>query len=152
MGNGQVERLNRTFRNMLTTLSENEKRSWNKDLFELAFAYNSTVNKSACFTPFYLMFGRKSILPIDYIFHRDGGIQELKNKSHQRFVDGWTVAMKEVFRIAKDHMQKSSLYNKRYYDKKVKELEILPRSSLDQEREGKRRYWNVEELLGAKHL
>ena len=108
MGNGQVERLNRTFRNMLTTLSENDMRCWNKHLPKLAFAYNSTVNKSTGFTPFYLMFGRKSILPIDYISYRDDGSQDLKNKSHQNFVGDWTAAMKEAFKIAKEHLQKSS--------------------------------------------
>ena len=126
MGNGQVERMNRTFRNMLTTLSENDKRNWNKHLSKLAFAYNSTVNKSTSFSPFYLMFGRKSILPIDYIFQNEGPTQDLKNRSHQKFVDDWAAEMQEAYKIAKEHMQKSSQYNKRYYDRKVKEIEVLP--------------------------
>ena len=125
MGNGQVERLNCTFCNMLKTLSENDKRHWNKHLSKLAFAYNSTVNKSTGFSPFYLMFGRKSILPIDYVFKKEGQ-SDLKNRSYREYVDEWVSAMQEAFRIAENQMKKSSDYNKQYYDKKVKETEILP--------------------------
>ena len=126
MGNGQVERMNRTFCNMLKALPEKEKGNWKKHLPKLAFAYNSTVNKSTGFSPFYLMFGRKSILPIDYIFQREGARSDLKNKTHQQFVDDWKKTMQEAFKIANEQIQKSSQYNKRYYDKKVKETEILP--------------------------
>ena len=124
MGNGQIERLNRTFRNMLTTLQENEKQSWNKHLSKLAFAYNSTLNKSTGYSPFYLMFGRKSILPIDFIFQREGATTKLKSKSYQKFVDEWSDAMKEAFKIAGENITKSSKYNKHHYDKKVKSILI----------------------------
>ena len=53
MGNGQVERLNRTFRTMLTTLQEYEKRSWSKDVPKLAFSYNSTRNKTTSYSHFF---------------------------------------------------------------------------------------------------
>ena len=124
MENGQVERLNRTFCNMLKALPQGEKKYWNKHLPKLSFAYNSTVNKSTGFSPFYLMFGRHSILPIDYVFQREE-TSDLKNRSYQKFVDDWLAAMQEAFKLAKEHMQKSSQYSKQYYDKKVKGTEIL---------------------------
>ena len=64
-GDGQVERCNRTILNMLRSLTANQKKDWKKFLPKLAFAYNSTVNKSTGMSPFYLMYGRESRLPID---------------------------------------------------------------------------------------
>ena len=126
MGNGQIERLNRTFCNMLKSLKESEKKSWNKHLSKFSFAYNSTVNKSTGFSPFYLMFGRYSVLPIDYIFPREVPRSDLKRKTHQQFVDDWTSAMNEAFTIAREHIKKSAEYNKSHYDKKVKVVEVVP--------------------------
>ena len=85
MGDGQVERLNRTLINMLKSLSGNEKKDWKSFLPKLAFAYNSTVNKTTGFSPFYLMFGRQSILPIDSVFpfKKDSNG---RNQLHRQFV------------------------------------------------------------------
>ena len=46
MGDGQVERMNRTLCNMLQSIPENEKNNWKEHLPKLMFAYNSTINKS----------------------------------------------------------------------------------------------------------
>ena len=113
MGNGQVERLNRTFRTMLTTLQEYEKRSWSKDVPKLAFSYNSTRNKTTSYSHFFLTFGRKSILPI----HGGHAIQGMQNESHQQL--DWSCAMREAFQIVGKHINKATIYNKKYYDKRV---------------------------------
>ena len=67
-GDGQVERTNRTLDGMLKSLGKNEKKNWSKFIPKLAFAYNSTINKSTGFSPFFLMYGRESRLPIDSVF------------------------------------------------------------------------------------
>ena len=75
-GDGQVERCNRTVLNMLRSLTANQKKDWKKFLPKLAFAYNSTVNKSTGMSPFYLMYGRESRLPITGVtLTSDGNIQ-----------------------------------------------------------------------------
>ena len=68
MGDGQVERLNRTLINMRKTIPESEKQNWKEFLPKLMFAYNSTVNKTMGYSPFFLMFRRESRLPIDSMF------------------------------------------------------------------------------------
>ena len=60
MGDRQTERMNRTIINMLKILNETEKIRWKDHLPKLVFAYNSTVNKSPGYSPFFLMFGRSS--------------------------------------------------------------------------------------------
>ena len=93
MGDGQPERMNRTLINMLKCLNKNEKTNWKDHLGKLAFAYNSTINKATGFSPFFLMFGRESRLPIDLMF----GI-ELINKSNKvsynQYVTDWKNSMK----------------------------------------------------------
>ena len=126
MGNGLVERMNRTFINMMKSLPELEKRNWRAHLPKMSFAYNSTINKSTGFSPFFLMFGRKATLPIDYVFQSAVVTPGGKQKSYQKFVDEWSAAMKEAFKIANEQSRKASKYNKHHYDKKVKEAEILP--------------------------
>ena len=87
-GNGKAERFNRTVCGMLKTLSEESKRDWKTHLPKLAFAYNSTVHKSTGFSPFKLLFGRESALPIDFVFEGVEREQKLKQFLQEWGVDG----------------------------------------------------------------
>ena len=89
------------------------------------FSPNSTINKTTGFTPFYLMFGRESILPIDSMFAEEFASTS-RNKSHREFVEDWQRSMKEAYELANKRIVKTAEYNKQYYDKnrKVREVEI----------------------------
>ena len=108
---------------MLKSLSENAKKDWRSYLPKLAFAYNSTMHKSTGFSPFFLLFGRQSRLPIDTIFRIDAG-EKLKRKSYEQFAKDWKESMREAYLLADTKMKKSGAYNKKYYDKKAKAVEI----------------------------
>ena len=125
MGDGQCERLNRTIINMLKSLSDLAKRDWRSQLPKLSFAYNSTSNKTTGFSPFFLMFGRESRLPIDEIFQDVGESGKLRNGNHAKFVQEWQEAMKEAIDVARKNIQKSAEWNKKYYDRKAKAVELV---------------------------
>ena len=124
MGDGQVERFNRTLCNMLKAIPESEKKNWKDYLPKLTFAYNSTINKTTGYSPFFLMFGRESRLPIDSIFPMDE--VENKNIPYKEFVRQWEKSMKEAYKIADTEIRKSAAYNKKYYDKKIRYVDIAP--------------------------
>ena len=126
MANGQCERMNRSLVAMLKSLSSAEKRNWKEVLPKLSFAYNSTQHATTGFTPFFMMFGRESRLPIDEIFQEIQMEEQgkLRCRSHQQFVDEWKRSMKEVFRVAREKSEVSQAYNKKKYDGKVKEIGI----------------------------
>ena len=65
MGNGMVERFNRTLLNMLGTLQDDKKADWKSHLFTLTHAYNAATHDSTGFSPFYLMFGCHPRLAVD---------------------------------------------------------------------------------------
>ena len=69
---------------MLKTLNENQKARWKDHLSKFVFAYNSTINKSTSFSPFFLMFGRSSWLPIDSMVSVDISVTE--KKTYNQFV------------------------------------------------------------------
>ena len=116
MENGQCEQMNCTLINMLKTLSDEHKRDWKNHLSKLMFGYNSMVCSSTGFSPHYLMFGRESRLPVDFIFN-----VERRGVTDQDFVEKWKTSMKEACNIAKKNIQKSSSHGKKGYDKKVLE-------------------------------
>ena len=118
MGNGQVERLNRTLINMLRAIPEPEKKNWKAYLPKLMFAYNSTINKTTGFSPYFLLFGRESQLPIDCILPVQ--TTPLKRKTYDQFARDWKKSMKEAFQIANQKIEKARDYNKKYYDSKIK--------------------------------
>ena len=119
-GDGQCERLNRTLVNMLKTLSQKEKSDWKSHLPKLAYAVNSTRNKTTGFSPHYLMFGREAMFPIDQVFSGVGGESTEIVKSHQDFVADWEKSMKGAYDIARTNINKSAAYNKQHYDKRAK--------------------------------
>ena len=125
MGYGMVERLNRTAQNMLKSIPESMKKRWKDLLPKLAFAYNSTVNKSTGYSPFFLMFGRNSRLPVDAIFGLDPSpMVTMRRKSHKQFADEWKTAMEEAYKLANQNIGKAASYNKKHYDLRVHGVEL----------------------------
>ncbi len=72
MGDGQVERYNRTLLDMLGTLSAKEKHDWKEQVAPIVHAYNYTRNSSTGDSPFHLMYRRQPRLPVDLAL----GVQE----------------------------------------------------------------------------
>lgn len=68
MGNGAVEKFNRTLGNMIRALPPRAKQKWPRLLRSLTFSYNATVHETTGFSPFLLMFGRISRLAVDMVF------------------------------------------------------------------------------------
>ena len=64
--NGQVERMNQTIICMIGKLEEDKKACWSEP--ELLLAYNATHSAVTGYSPYYLLFGRRSRIPVDYLF------------------------------------------------------------------------------------
>ena len=60
----------------------NKKQKWSSFLDTCVFAYNTSRYESSKFTPFQLMFGRRTTLPID--FETGGTAPEEKAKQYAR--------------------------------------------------------------------
>ena len=66
--NGQVERMNQMIIRMIGKLEEDKKACWSKHLPELLLAYNTTCSTVTGYSPYYLLFGRRPRIPVDYLF------------------------------------------------------------------------------------
>ncbi|KAI4896469.1 hypothetical protein NFI96_008001 [Prochilodus magdalenae] len=123
MGNGQVERMNRTLLQMLKTLTERQKSNWKEHLNKLLYAYNCTCSEVSGYSPFYLLFGRSPRLPVDMLF---GLSPQSDPKGPQDFVQAWKQGMEEAYTIARKNIQKASEKGKRCYDSKVRSSVLQP--------------------------
>jgi transposase InsO family protein len=63
--NGQVEAINKVLITMLRRMIGIHKTSWHMMLFSSLWAYQTSVKSTTGFTPFQLVYGLKSILPIE---------------------------------------------------------------------------------------
>ena len=129
-GDGQCERLNRTVINMLKAIPDKEKKNWKEHLPKLMFAYNSTINKTTQFSPFFLLFGRNPRLPIDDHFPTlsDGILSTQPDsdpKKFEKFAEVWKEKMDQAYDIANKNIEKSAQYNKSKYDKHAKSVELV---------------------------
>ena len=96
---GQVERMNQTIIRMISKLEQDKKVCWSEHLLEMLAAYNGTRSTVTGYSPYFLLFGRKTRMPVDYLF------PTLHNSPHQTKMEVSVVAMqkrlKEAFAVAR---------------------------------------------------
>ena len=122
--NGQVERMNQTIIRMIGKLEEDKKACWSEHLPELLMAYNTTCSAVTGYSPYYLLFGRRTRIPVDYLF------PTLRDSPHQTKMEVSVTAMqkrlKEAFAVARHLTSEEAAKQCRYYDRKAGAVALQP--------------------------
>ena len=123
-GNGQCERFNQTLISMLGTLSHRAKSKWPEMVSTLTHAYNCTKTLATGFSPFYLMYGRQPILPVDLEFNVR--TSNLCGESYKSFAKKLNHRLRWAFSKAKETAAYEAARSKRYYDRRLNNALLEP--------------------------
>ena len=122
--NGQVERMNQTIIRMIGKLEQDKKACWSEHLPEMLAAYNGTRLAVTGYSPYFLLFGRKSRMPVDCLF------PTLRDSPHQAKMEVSVAAMqkrlKEAFAVARHLTSQEAARQRRYYDRKAGAVALQP--------------------------
>ena len=122
--NGQVERMNQTIIHMIGKLEEDKKACWSEHLPKLLMAYYATRFTVTGYSPYYLLFGRRPRIPVDYLF------PTLCDSPHQTKMEVSVAAMqkrlKEAFAVARHLTSEEVAKQCRYYDRKAGAVTLQP--------------------------
>ena len=122
--NGQVERMNQTIIRMISKLEQDKKACWSEHLPEMLAAYNSTHLAVTGYSPYFLLFGRKPRMPVDYLF------PTLHDSPHQAKMEVSVAAMqkrlKEAFAVARHLTSQEAARQRCYYDRKAGAVALQP--------------------------
>ena len=116
--------MNQMIIRMIRKLEEDKKACWSKHLLELLLAYNATRSAVTGYSPYYLLFGRRSRIPVDYLF------PTLHDSPHQTKMEVSVAAMqkrlKEAFAVARCLTSEEAAKQHRYYDRKAGAVALQP--------------------------
>ena len=121
---GICERFNRTLCNMIATLKGDSRKRWNKHILHLVNIYNNTEHAATGFSPFELIFGRKSRLPVDEWLGTapvDASFDSVTD-----YVKSLKQRMSIAHQAARENIETAHLKNKSRYDMLVKSVVLSP--------------------------
>ena len=116
--NGKCERYNRVQNDMLAKLVDRTHRNWDSKIPSILSAYRTAKNETTKFSPFFVLYGRDPVLPVDtllapkYRYHGD------------EYVPCMLETMHNVHHQIQHNLENSHEKNKTYYDKKAKPVNI----------------------------
>ena len=111
---GLVERSNRTLLSMLSIVVDEHPQTWESHLRAVCMAYNTSIQPTTGYSPFFLMFGRKARLPIDIMY----GTGQADNFSVDRFVNDVSVVLENAYHHVRNTMGFKQDRQKELYDRK----------------------------------
>ena len=115
--NGLCERRNAVIVGALKKMVQNNPAEWPSYLPSIQFAINTTLCSSTRYSPYYLVYGRAALRPIDIVL-------SLEETPVSSINDHLTQLMHKIYyheRIAQEWDQQSRAEYKKYYDRKVRE-------------------------------
>ena len=103
---------------------EDKKACWSEHLPELLLAYNTTCSAVTRYSPYYLLFGRRSRIPVNYLF------PTLSDSPHQTKLEVSVAVMQkrleEAFAVARHLTSEEAAKQRCYYDRKAGAVALQP--------------------------
>ena len=112
---GLVERFNRTLEDMLSKFVAADQRDWDSNLPLLMLAYRSSIHDSTGQSPYLMMFGRETILPVDLLLGPNT-VKTEENVTCVSYIQGLRQNMAKIHELARDKLLEASDNQKRHYD------------------------------------
>jgi transposase InsO family protein len=112
--NGLDERFNQTLQRQLLKLIDKEQKEWDLYLDVVLFSYRVSKQDSTKFTPFFLMYGRKARLPVEF----DLGTEEVDEVPEDLDLDSHIQKMIEIRKRALLNIEVAQERQKKYYNSK----------------------------------
>ena len=123
-GNGSCERFNHTLISMLETLPDDFKSKWSQHIITLVYAYNCTRSNTTGFSPYYLLYGRHPLLPIDIEF--GVFVPELSKVVTYKYVQNLKKRLENAFQKANAFCEKEAIRSKQHFDRTARCSKLLP--------------------------
>ena len=120
-GNPKVERFNRTLQGMLKAYVGENRDDWDDLLPFVMMAYRATSQESTRLSPNKMMLGREVALPLDVVMGRP---REDTPPCPTKYTEWLRQSLEGAHRFAREQLGKSSVRQKRGYDKKVQIRQI----------------------------
>ena len=112
-GNGQVERFNRTLCGLIKSLDKQRRQRWPELLPHLVYIYNNTPHSVTGYTPYALMFGRESVVPLDHL------LSNTRSDWNESAIQRQAQIIKRTHQVVKDRLSRAADQNKRRYDRRA---------------------------------
>ena len=122
-GNGSCEIFNRTLISMLGTMPGDFKSKWTQPISTLTYAYNCTHSNATGFSPYYLLYGRHPLLPIDIEF--GVFVPELSEAITYKYVHELKKSSENAFLKADAFCVKEDLRSKQRFHRTAKSSKLL---------------------------
>ena len=128
---------------MIGKLEQDKKAHWSEHLPEMLSAYNGTHSAVTGYSPYFLLFGRKARMPVDYLF------PTLCDLPHQTKMEVSVAAMqkrlKEAFAVARHLTSQKAAKQWHYYDRKAGAVALQPRDVVMVHTDGFVGKWKVKD-------
>ena len=114
------ERFNQTLQRQLIKVIKDEQDQWDLFLDAVLFSYRVSRQDSTKYSPFYLMYGRNAILPVEFNMaeeHKNESEEELEN-TEELDLDEHVKKMMTVRKRALENIRHAQDRQKRCYDAK----------------------------------
>ncbi len=121
--NGQAEAMNKVVINIMKRYIEKHSRKWDEKLFEILWAWQTSIKTSTGVTPFRLVYGQEAVLPAEVMIpslriEKQG---ELSNQEYKLLMSEELDEICEARLKALDYLQAHQNRVRNAYNKEVKD-------------------------------
>ncbi|UYV73857.1 hypothetical protein LAZ67_11001152 [Cordylochernes scorpioides] len=117
--NGQTERMNRTLADMMAMYIDERHQNWDEILPFVTFAYNSSIQDTTGYSPYFLIHGREPLTFLDSTFE----MPELsKHKDYDEYVSNLLEIIEDAKEISTSKTIARQNKSKQLYDRTYREV------------------------------